>query len=88
MTRKPLKIPRKYSSKRYAKGGVYSLLDISRRVKGKDSKEKLKLSATIFPLYDILKNVGGDLVDVHLIVPPGASPHIYEFSPKDLGKMK
>lgn len=42
---------------------------------------KIKVAATIFPLYDILKNVGGEKIETFLILPPGASPHTYEVSP-------
>lgn len=42
---------------------------------------KLKVAATIFPLADIARNVGGDLVDVVAIMPPGASPHTFEPTP-------
>lgn len=40
------------------------------------------VSATIFPLYDIVRIIGKDIVDVQLILPPGASPHTYEATPQ------
>ncbi len=43
---------------------------------------KLKVAATIFPLTDIVKNIGGDKVAVVTIMPPGASPHTFEVRPK------
>jgi len=48
---------------------------------------KLKVAATIFPLYDLTRQVGGDKVDAKLILPGGASPHTFEITPslvKDL----
>jgi zinc transport system substrate-binding protein len=39
---------------------------------------KLKVAATIFPLADIARNVGGDKVTVITVMPPGASPHTFE----------
>jgi zinc transport system substrate-binding protein len=39
---------------------------------------KLKIAATIFPLADIARNIGGDKVTVATIMPPGASPHTFE----------
>lgn len=42
------------------------------------------VSATIFPLYDIARNVAGDSVEVSLILPSGASPHTFEPSPSTL----
>ncbi len=51
------------------------------------SSEKPKVAATIFPIYDLVRIVGGEDVDTVLILPPGASPHTYEPTPsiiKDL----
>jgi zinc transport system substrate-binding protein len=42
------------------------------------------VAATIYPLYDIVRNVAGEFAGVQLILPPGASPHLFEFSPKQL----
>lgn len=42
----------------------------------------LQVSATIFPIYDIAKQVGRDLVRVDLILPAGASPHTFDPSPR------
>lgn len=42
---------------------------------------KAKIGATIFPLYDIAREVAGPVVDVVLILPPGASPHTFEPTP-------
>jgi zinc transport system substrate-binding protein len=44
--------------------------------------DRLKVAATIFPLADIVKNVGGDKVDVVTIMPMGASPHTFEATPE------
>lgn len=43
--------------------------------------DKVRVAATIFPLYDIVRVVGGDKVDVKLVLPPGASPHTFEVTP-------
>lgn len=45
--------------------------------------EEKKVAATIFPLYDIVRNIAGENVDVELVLPPGASPHTYEPLPSD-----
>jgi zinc transport system substrate-binding protein len=44
--------------------------------------QKIRVIASIAPLADFVKQVGRDKVDVKLLLPPGASPHIYEPTPK------
>lgn len=39
------------------------------------------VSATVFPIYDIARNVAGDAVSVQLILPPGGNPHTFEPAP-------
>lgn len=39
---------------------------------------KVRVAVSIVPLADFCRNVGGDLVEVEVIVPPGASPHTFE----------
>jgi zinc transport system substrate-binding protein len=46
--------------------------------------EKIKVIASIAPLADFAKQVGGERVDVRLLLPPGASPHIFEPTPKTM----
>lgn len=53
--------PKKYSIKRYAKGGVYSVFDISRRIKGKDSLVKLKADDKV--IYNMAKKMDKGLVN-------------------------
>lgn len=44
--------------------------------------EKIKVIASIAPLADFARQVGGEKVDVRLLLPPGASPHTYEPTPR------
>jgi zinc transport system substrate-binding protein len=48
------------------------------------TEQKLKVVASIFPLADFSRQVGGEKVDVLLLLPPGASPHAYEPTPKTI----
>jgi ABC-type Zn uptake system ZnuABC Zn-binding protein ZnuA len=48
---------------------------------GETAASKPKVGATIFPLYDIARQVAGPVADVVLILPPGASPHTFEPTP-------
>lgn len=50
--------------------------------------EKIKVLTTIYPLYDFTRNVGKDKVDVTNLTPPGAEPHEWEPSPKDLAGLQ
>ncbi len=52
---------------------------------------RLGVVVTILPQAEFVKNVGGDRVEVTVMVPPGASPHTYEPKPaqmKALGEAK
>jgi ABC-type Zn uptake system ZnuABC Zn-binding protein ZnuA len=41
----------------------------------------LEIAATIFPIYDIARQVAGPVADTVLVLPPGASPHTFEPTP-------
>lgn len=45
---------------------------------------KLNVITTLFPQYDFVKEVGGDKVDVKLIIPPGVEPHAFDPTPRDM----
>ncbi len=47
--------------------------------------EKIIIAVTILPQTEFVKKIGGDKVNVIVMVPPGASPHTYEPTP---GQMK
>lgn len=47
----------------------------------------LKVAATIFPLADIARQVGGERVEVTTLLPPGASPHTFEPTPEQMRAM-
>lgn len=43
--------------------------------------DKLPVFASIVPLGDFCEKIGGDLVAVKVLIPPGASPHVFEPTP-------
>ncbi len=43
--------------------------------------EQIRVAATIAPLADLVREVGGDRVEVTVVVPPGAEPHSFEPTP-------
>lgn len=50
-------------------------------------EQKLKVIATIFPVYDFARNVGGDKISITLLMPPGTDAHHYELKPQDIIKV-
>lgn len=50
------------------------------------AKNKIKVIATIFPLADIAKQVGGERIEVITLLPPGASPHTFEPTPRQVAE--
>ncbi|AIF44091.1 metal ABC transporter substrate-binding protein [Virgibacillus sp. SK37] len=57
--------------------------DASEDVKAKGDG-KLQIVTTYSVIYDIVKNVTGDLAEVHSLVPIGTDPHAYEPLPEDV----
>ncbi|MCP3739589.1 metal ABC transporter solute-binding protein, Zn/Mn family [Rossellomorea sp. BNER] len=51
-----------------------------------ESSDKVQVVTTYSILYDIVKNIGGDQVEVHSMVPFGANPHEYDPLPEDVKK--
>jgi len=45
---------------------------------------KLKVFTTIFPVYDLSRQVGGELCEVSMLIPPGTEAHSYEPTPKQI----
>ena len=48
--------------------------------------EKILVSASIMPLGDFCRQVGGDRVAVQVLIPPGASPHVFEPPPSTVAR--
>ena len=46
-----------------------------------------RVAATVFPLYDLVRRVAGDRLDVVLVLAPGADPHGYEPRPRDVAAL-
>lgn len=50
-------------------------------------QHNLKVITTLFPLFDMARHIGGDKVEVFLLVPPGAEPHSFEPKPDDFARI-
>jgi zinc transport system substrate-binding protein len=70
------------SRRRFLLIGLALTLGLAAR--GADAGNKLLVAASILPLADFARQVGGDRTDVETLVPPGASPHTYELTPAQL----
>ncbi len=50
--------------------------------------ERPLVVASIFPLAEIAEEIGGDEIETKLLLPPGADPHSWEPTPKDILALK
>ena len=76
------------------KGLVFTLMSFVVLLVGcdTDSKmgsvlDKLQIVTTLFPQYDFARVIGGDKVDVTLLLPAGMESHSYEPTPADIIKI-
>ena len=65
---------------------VCTLCACSGQKKASRDSSKLKVVATNSIIADITKNIAGDKIDLHSIVPVGKDPHEYEPLPEDVKK--
>jgi zinc transport system substrate-binding protein len=68
-------------------GGMIALSQIKGTKQKNIDAGKIKITTTLFPLYDMAKNIGADKADVSLLVPPGVEPHTFEPKPNDIIKI-
>ena len=64
---------------------ILSIVAVSRRTQqSQKNSQQLTIVATLFPLYDFAKIIGGDNVSVSLLLPPGIEAHSFEPKPSDI----
>jgi manganese/zinc/iron transport system substrate-binding protein len=51
------------------------------------AQEKIKIAATIGMVADLVKQVGGDRVEVQQLMGPGVDPHLYKPTSADAGRL-
>ncbi len=54
---------------------------------GNSSSSQLKILATFYPLYDFAQNVGGDKVNVSILVPETVDVHAFEPTPSSIAEV-
>ncbi len=52
------------------------------------NNDKYTIIATLFPQYDFAKQIGGEYVDVIMLLPPGVESHAYDLRPSDMIAIK
>ncbi len=74
--------------KKYIIGAIITVLIAAGFVllarEGSESTEdsEVNIVASIFPLYDLAREVAGEDAEVKILVPPGASPHTLDITPE------
>lgn len=53
-----------------------------------NKNEKIKVYASIYPLYDFAKNIGKDKIDLNLLIPNGQEPHDFEPDNSDIKNLE
>ncbi len=51
------------------------------------NQNQMKVVATVYPVYEFTKQIGGDKINLTLMTPVGAEPHDWEPTAKDLVKI-
>jgi ABC-type Zn uptake system ZnuABC Zn-binding protein ZnuA len=49
--------------------------------------DRRRVAASIFPLYDLARRVGGDRLKVELVLPPGNTTHHFDAAPRDVARL-
>ncbi|PKN53004.1 MAG: zinc-binding protein [Deltaproteobacteria bacterium HGW-Deltaproteobacteria-13] len=60
------------------------LLSCQQAKESNKGDQKLKVIATIFPVYDFARNIGKDKIKLTMLLPPGTDAHHYELRPEDV----
>ena len=51
---------------------------------GSGGSERLSVTVSIFPIYDVVRRIAGPDADVALLLPPGRNEHSFDPTPKDI----
>lgn len=80
-----MKLKRKLLAVITAAATVFSLCACSSEsVYSNSDSGKLKIISTVFPPYDLARQIAGDNAEISILLPPGSEIHNYEPSAKDM----
>lgn len=80
-----MKLKRKLLAVITAAATVFSLCACSSESSYSNSDNgKLKIISTVFPPYDLARQIAGDNAEISILLPPGSEIHNYEPSAKDM----
>lgn len=80
-----MKLKRKLLAMITAVATIFSLCACSSESSYSNSDSgKLKIISTVFPPYDLAKQIAGDNAEISILLPPGSEIHNYEPSAKDM----
>jgi zinc transport system substrate-binding protein len=63
---------------------IFSAVSAVKKQQVDEPDGRIKIAATIFPLYDIVRRIAGDRIETVLILPPLASPHTFDPVPSKI----
>ncbi len=66
---------------------IFVLVTVLGCKNNKEVNGKLKVVVTTSMLTDLVKNIGGDLIDVQGLMGAGVDPHLYKASEGDVSKL-
>ncbi|MBQ6796187.1 MAG: zinc ABC transporter substrate-binding protein [Clostridia bacterium] len=66
---------------------ILTLLPLAGCAGESTDSSKIQITATLFPQYDFARHIGGDKVEVTLLLPSGQESHLYDPSPSDMAKI-
>lgn len=66
---------------------LLTLSSCDKNVDKKSNSDKLQVYASIYPIYDFAKKIGGGKIEVYNITSAGAEPHDFEITSKDMANL-
>ena len=66
--------------------GLFVLIACTPEVKQVSGTDQLKVLATTSIVADVVAHIGGELIELSVLLPPGIDPHNFDPSPQDVAK--